>query len=116
LKEEGFPEWAVISMFSTQLKQSRNWNTAMRAIMQRGPRGVFNPPTYSRIWRLTTIGQTKDSYDWFGWKITVEAEVSDLEVYKMAREFSRQIDAGQVRISAPPSDFDEAAPGTDVPF
>ena len=113
----GFPEMAVISMASTQLKASRNWNTIMRRIMKRGPGGeVFNPPTYSHIYRIKTIPQTKDTFDWFGFSIIPEGEVKDVEIYKLCREFSRQIAAGNVRVSAPPQDFDEAGGEDSVPF
>lgn len=110
----GLPEWAVISMYSTQLKKSRMWNTTMRRIMIRGPQGIFNPPSYSHKYRLSTVGETKDTYDWFGWKIVSEGRIEDVELYKMAREFSKQVESGNVRISAPPQDFDES--GDDVPF
>ena len=106
IPDSGFPEWSVVSMYSTQLKKSRMWNTVMRRIMKRGPQGVFNPPSYSHKYRLTTVGETKDTYDWWGWKIVSEGEVDDVETYKMARDFASQVKNGNVRVSAPPQDFD----------
>ena len=113
LHGEALPEWAVISMYSTQLKKSRMWNTTMRRIMIKGPNGVFNPPSYSHQYRMTTMGETKDTYDWFGWKIVSEGRVENIEIYKMAREFSKQVESGDVRISAPPQEFEGS---DDVPF
>ncbi len=115
---DSFPEFAVISMTSTQLKTSRNWNTIARRIMMRGPGGqIFNPPTYSRIYRLTTIGQSKDTFDWFGWKFAISGEVKDVEIYKICREFAKQVESGEVRVSAPPQEFEESSDSTDeVPF
>jgi len=118
-EEGGFPECAVISMYSTQLKKSRNWNTTMRSIMKRLPNGrIFNPPTYARKYLLFTVGETRDNYDWCGWSITSAGEVTDVELYKMAREFAKQVEVGAVRVSAPPVDFDEATTPTaeEVPF
>lgn len=107
------PEWAIISMYSTQLKKSRMWNTTMRRIMKKGPNGFFNPPSFSHVYRMTTLGETKDTYDWFGWKIVIEGALENLDIYKMAREFSNQVESGDVRISAPPPEFE----GTDeIPF
>lgn len=117
---EGFPEFAVISMYSTQLKKSRSWNTTMKRIIKKAPNGqMYNPPSYAYVYRLTTIGEAKDSYDWFGWQIVSEGEVRDVEIYKLAREFSSQVEAGKVAVSAPPrDDFEESgAPSSDgVPF
>jgi hypothetical protein len=116
VKESGFPEYAVISMYSTGLKVSRNWNTSMRAIMKRGKSGIYNPPTYSHSYRLKTVAMTKDSYDWFQFSVTTEAEITDPDTFKIAREFARQVEAGAVKISAPPSEFDEAAVNDPSPF
>lgn len=108
LLNEGLPELGVISMYSTQLKASRNWNTVMKRIIFKDANGrMFNPPSYSHVYRLTTIGQAKDKYDWFGWSIVSEGQVKDLNLYTMARDFSKQIESGNVRVSAPPRDFDE---------
>jgi hypothetical protein len=122
LQEDGFPEYVVISMASTALKASRMWNTLMKKIMKRIGQKVFNPPSYSHIYRLTTVGQAKDSYSWFGWTIINAGEVTDTAVYQLAREFSKQCAAGLVRVSAPPSDSDMAegagvsGNGEEVPF
>jgi hypothetical protein len=124
-EESGFPEFAVISMASTQLKKSRTWNTVMRRIMFRDAQNrVFNPPSYSHVYRLTTVGEAKDTYDWFGWNIISEGQVKDVSIYKMAREFAKQVESGNVRVSAPPQEFDgevgdaegHAGAGEGVPF
>jgi hypothetical protein len=122
VEDGGFPEACVISMYSTQLKVSRNWNTTMRSVMKKLPNGkVFNPPMFSRKYTLHTVGFSKDSYDWCGWQISPAGEVTDVELYKFAREFAKQIESGQVRVSAPPQEFEEPAEQTastssDVPF
>lgn len=120
LMNSDMPEYAVISMYSTQLKASRNWNTMMKRIMMKAPNGkVFNPPSFSHQYRLTTLGQTKDTYDWFGWKIISEGQVTDPEIFKVALEFAKQVDSGLVRVSAPPRDVDESddvVTKEDVPF
>jgi hypothetical protein len=116
--DEGFPEYGIISMYSTQLKASRTWNTTMRTIMKKDAQGrAYNPPSYSHVYRLTTVGQTKDSYDWFGWRIVSEGEVQSVDLYKMAKAFSVDAVAGRIRVSAPPQDFEEAPTDKEeVPF
>ena len=117
LKSEGFPEMCVISMYSTALRTSRNWNTTMHSIMKKVNGRIFNPPMYSHAYRLFSVGQTRDQYDWVGWSITSEGEVKDVELYKFAREFSKQIESGAVRVTVPPQEFEESAEAKEeVPF
>lgn len=118
LHEDGFPEFGIVSMYSTGLKVSRNWNTMMRAIMMKVNGKVFNPPTYSHIYRLTTVGMQKDNYDWFQWKIVSEGQVVDASLYTMAKKFSAEVAQGAVRISKPAEEFGGTSEptGEDVPF
>jgi len=48
------PQTALISMKSTQLKVSRKWNSMMMGIKMQGKNGLFTPPTYSHIYKLST--------------------------------------------------------------
>lgn len=119
--ETGFPDFAVISMYSTQLKASRNWNTVQRKVMKKSKSGrMYNPPSFSHAYHLTTVGQTQDNYDWFGWKIVIDFELENPELFKIALDFSKQIESGDVRVSAPPQEFSEstsdAEDGEKVPF
>jgi hypothetical protein len=128
INRDGMPEFGVVSMASTQLKTSRNWNTLMKKVMKKNPKTgkIFNPPSYSHIYRLSTAYQTKDNYDWYGWKVISETEIQDVNMYRVAREFAIAFEKGEVRISAPPKDFDAVdytegsavreTPGGDIPF
>ena len=122
IREEGFPELAVISMASTAMKCSRQWNTLMKKIMKRVGSKVFNPPSYSHVYRLTTTGMSRDNYSWFTWSIMTAGEVVDIDTYNLAKQFSKQVAAGEVRVSAPPSDSDvsegegQHTSGEEVPF
>ena len=114
---EGNPSWCVIAMASTQLKKSRVWNTTMKQILIPGPNGIkFNPPSYSHVYKLTTIGETRDNYDWFGFNIVVEKRVDDRNLYMLARDFSAQVSNNEVRVGAPPQvDVVEESPEK-IPF
>ena len=117
LHGNGFPEFAVISMTSTQLKTSRNWMTIIRRIMKRSSDGkVYNPPQFSHVYRIKTIPQQKQQYDWYGFAVAVEREVTDVELYKACRAFAKEIDSGNVRVSAPPQEFEDTNGDDSVPF
>lgn len=115
-KSDGSLEWGIISMTSTQLKKSRNWLTMMKKLTMPDGREY---PMYSHIYNLTTVGETKDKYSWYGWKIEMKEKISVLALYTYCREFAKAVAAGAVQVSTPPS-VDEAEVGTDngdgVPF
>lgn len=107
LNEEGFPSFAIVSLYSTGLKVSRNWNTVMGAIMKRGAGGrIFRPPTFAHVYRLTTVGMQKDNYDWFQLKVSNDGEVTNPEIYAMAKQFAKMVSEGLVKESKPAGDFD----------
>lgn len=114
----GVPEWSVISMYSSQLKKSRGWNTLISSIeMTNAATGkAFNPPRYSHLYRLETVPESADTYNWFGWKITVAGQVKDPNLYQKARDFSKAVRENAVRISAPPSHDDVNTNDDNVPF
>ena len=60
---------ALISMKSTQLKVSRNWNSMMNSITLTGKNGLFTPPSYSHVYKLKSVQQSNDKGTWFGWTI-----------------------------------------------
>lgn len=123
LKDGGFPEWAVISMASTQKKKSRTWNSVMKNAMRIDPRSgrPYAVPTFGQVFRMTTVGETKDQYDWFGWKIVAEGLVESTDLFKAAVEYSIASKSGAVKVSAQPSEFEDASNGnggatSEVPF
>ena len=64
----------IINMGSTQLKKGRNWNPN---IMKPLPGGV-PAPFYARAFRFTTIPESNDKGNWFGWKIIFEHRLVEL--------------------------------------
>jgi len=59
----------VISMYSTQLKKSRRWNTVMDTIRMDGPNGKFKPPMYSHAYKVMTTPESNDASGWYGYII-----------------------------------------------
>ena len=91
------PCTALITMKATQLKTSRKWNTMMMGIKLQGKTGLFTPPTYSHVYKLTTVQQSNDKGTWFGWDVDKVGPVQDRAIYDQAKGFSLSISKGNVK-------------------
>jgi hypothetical protein len=91
------PETALISMKSTQLKVSRKWNSMMMGIKMQGKNGLFTPPTYSHIYKLSTVQMSNDKGTWFGWDVAREGPVTDKAMYDMAKAFAESVGKGEIQ-------------------
>ena len=90
------PQTALISMKSTQLKVSRKWNSMMMGIKLQGKNGLFTPPTYSHIYKLSTVQMSNDKGTWFGWDVSKVGPVNDKSSYEMAKSFAISVGKGEV--------------------
>ena len=103
LTEEG-PQAVLLSFTSTQIKKSKQWLTVMRSLKLANKQGrLFNPPTYSHIYRLTTAEESNSKGTWSGVQITKERVLdltseSDQLLYLAAKEFREQVAAGKAQI------------------
>jgi hypothetical protein len=109
--ENGVPSPALIVMKSTQLKKSRKWNSMMMSVKLPGKNGLYTPPMYSQIYRLSTVGESNDKGKWFGWEVERVGSVEDMNVYQAAKAFATSINSGEVKVKHQ----DEAA-AENVPF
>ena len=91
------PQTALISMKSTQLKVSRKWNSMMMGIKMQGKNGLFTPPTYSHIYKLSTVQMSNDKGTWFGWDVAKVGPVTDKSAYEMAKSFAESVGKGEVQ-------------------
>ena len=91
------PQTALISMKSTQLKVSRKWNSMMMGIKMQGKNGLFTPPTYSHIYKLSTVQMSNDKGTWFGWDVSKVSSVDDKAIYDMAKSFAESVGKGEVQ-------------------
>ena len=96
LDKDGSYSQAVISMTSTQLKKSRRWNSLMLSQKIKGPSGMFTPPTYSMIYKLSTVSESNDRGSWFGYQIEKVGQVEDADVYNESKAFSTAASRGDV--------------------
>ena len=90
------PTTALISMKATQLKVSRKWNSMMMGIKMQGKNGLFTPPTYSHIYKLSTVQMSNDKGTWFGWDVAKVGPVQDKSAYEMAKSFAVSVGKGEV--------------------
>jgi hypothetical protein len=95
--ENGVPAPALIVMKSTQLKKSRKWNSMMQSVKLQGKNGLFTPPMYSQLYRLTTQAESNDKGKWFGWEVERIGTVEDEGVYQIAKAFAQSVSSGQVK-------------------
>jgi hypothetical protein len=88
---------ALISMKSTQLKVSRKWNSMMMGIKMQGKNGLFTPPTYSHIYKLSTTQMSNDKGTWFGWDVSKVGPVENADLYGTAKAFAESVGKGEVQ-------------------
>ena len=91
------PQTALISMKSTQLKVSRKWNSMMMGIKMQGKNGLFTPPTYSHIYKLSTVQMSNDKGTWFGWDVSKVSSIEDKAIYDMAKSFAESVGKGEIQ-------------------
>jgi hypothetical protein len=84
-------------MKSTQLKVSRKWNSMMMGLKMQGKNGLFTPPTYSHIYKLSTVQMSNDKGTWFGWDVSKVSPVTDKAMYDMAKSFAESVGKGEVQ-------------------
>jgi hypothetical protein len=104
-EETGIPKQVVLSMTSTQLKASRKWNTMIQQLLIPKPdgSGVFNPAMFFKAYKLTTVAQSNDKGDWFGFMVETGPETLGLkngeQIYLSARAFKKAIGEGKVKVA-----------------
>ena len=90
------PEKALITMKSTQLKVSRDWNSDMDGQFEIDPKTkkAVPAPIFSRIYRLNSV-ENSGSFTWHGYKVSLARKVDNAALYQMARDFHSSLKAGQ---------------------
>ena len=104
------PTTALISMKSTQLKVSRNWNSMMMGLKLQGKNGLFTPPTYSHIYKLKTVQLSNDKGTWFGWDVSKIGPVEDAGIYNMAKNFATSVGKGEIQANHGSEESDSKQP------
>lgn len=99
-EEDGTWQPAILSLTSTKLKASRNWLSRIAQRTINGPDGRVSAPSFSAIYEVSSIEESKKGNDYFNVRIEpVEGEdgwVSDPAVYQQAKNFRASLLAGRV--------------------
>jgi len=98
IDENGVPNPALITMKSTQLKKSRKWNSMMQSVKMSGKNGLFTPPMYSQVYRLTTTAESNDKGKWHGWEIERIGPVESNDIYLACKQFAQSVGAGDIKV------------------
>jgi len=69
----------------------------MMGIKMQGKNGLFTPPTYSHIYKLSTVQMSNDKGTWFGWDVAKVSPVEDKALYDMAKSFAESVGKGEVQ-------------------
>ena len=85
--EDGSAETAMISMSSSQGKISRKWNSMMKSIILDGKNGSYTPPSFSHIYKLSSVLNTGKGNQWYGWNVAKVGLVEDAAMYERAKKF-----------------------------
>lgn len=125
VSKTGGAKRAVIAMSSTQLKKSRRWLTMTGEKQLLNPRTgeYFTAPSFAYTYRLKTQPESNDNGDWHGWRIAEGRQLdltsaADKGLFKMAMEFQKSIDKGEVEVSSNRGDdvSPTSRPDDDIPF
>lgn len=99
---EGGMSPAIISMSSTQLKKSRDWNFNLSQRTATINGNTISPARFFWLYKFTTVGESKKDYSWDGWKITSMGDVRDLPngkaVYDVAKKLRDDLSTGAVTV------------------
>ena len=95
------PEKALMTMKSTQLKVSRQWNSLMENEVEVDPKSgkSLQAPTFSRIYKLNSVENT-GSFTWHGYNVSMIKKVDDAGLYQMARDFYNSLKNSQQKSAA----------------
>ncbi len=84
-------ETAMISMSSSQGKISRKWNSMMKSISLDGKNGPYTPPSFSHIYKLSSVLNTGKGNQWYGYSVEKVGMLEDANMYERAKKFYENI-------------------------
>ena len=72
-------ENALIPMKVTQKKKSKLWNSMIISRKIKGKNGMFNPPSWSQVYRLKATKESNSQNSWFGWSIEFDSVLDPIK-------------------------------------
>ena len=117
--DDGSTSEAVMSMKSSQLTPSRNWNSKMKNLKITNSKGhFFTPPMWSHIYNIKSEKITgRNNNSWFVWKIEVDQMIQDVHLQEASSFAEKMRDVAKSLVpdqddvkSDPQPSSDEATP------
>jgi hypothetical protein len=111
----------LLSLTKTQLRKAKQLNTMLKTAQPiiNGQRRS-NMPIYFHKVQATTVPESNDQGNWFGWKFVLDGSVFDLDggkdIYLGARDLREAWQAGSVRTSPPAADIPSDAEDDEAPM
>lgn len=90
-------ETALITMKSTSLKTSRQWNSMISGIKLQGTNGQFTPPMFSHIYHLKTVEMSNKKGTWSTWSVGKVGPIQDMSIYEQAKKFADSVSKGDIQ-------------------
>lgn len=121
LTEEG-PQWAVLALSSTGLKDARKWSTAIASkkvkVTKDGKDISVELPIYMQRYQLTVVSKKNEKGSWYGLAFDFLGTEVSTENRESAKQYRDAIKAGAIRATAPPAESsgDGTEPTKEVPF
>jgi hypothetical protein len=96
---KGETSQAVVSMKSSQLTPSRNWNSKMKNLKIEGSNGeYFTPPMWSHSYFLKSEKAKNGDKTWYKWKVELDSTLSSEAHVKEASSFSKDMSAAKDKL------------------
>ena len=91
----------------------------MQSFTAQGANGSFTLPMMSQVYRLTTVPETNDKGEWFGWEISRERQLDlndagDKSLFTNAMSFCGAVKEGDVEIK-PEAQHNKQSKAPNVP-
>ena len=111
VEDDGNYSPAILSMSSSGIKKSKKWNSMMGRLQINHPsgKGTINPAMFWTAYTLTTVPEQNDMGSWFNWEVSMKFDAKSggvienlakgKELYLEAREFRKNIQSGEVKVS-----------------
>ena len=107
-------ETAVIVMKATQAKKSKKWNSMMLSQRRKGKSGMFQPPTWSQIYKLRTVLEKNSLGSWYGWEVDHVKDIPNQGLMDGAMAFYESCKKGNAKVNL--SEDQQEQTGTKAPF
>lgn len=101
MKEDGAIEPGLISMASSQIKQSRRWMTMMGSQVGKNADGKpYQLPSFANVWTLSTAMEQNEKGTWYAWRVALKTPLlADSGEVAQARIFKQQAASSAVVVN-----------------